>query len=109
MNTAMPYLTSSEHDADFDTLRFPAFRKRSGFTWRIFTHPLTVICVAQAVLSLCLIRSNTAYIDEADYLWVGRLEVAHWLHDTSWPSLYAERLFSGSPLIYPPLGAFADS
>jgi hypothetical protein len=109
MNAAMPYLTSREHDTEFDTLRFPAYRKRSRFTWRVFTHPLTVICVAQAVLSLCLIRSNTAYIDEADYLWVGRLELAHWLHDTSWPSLYAERIFSGSPLIYPPLGAFADS
>jgi len=63
----------------------------------------------QAALSLTLVWSNTAYIDEADYLWVGRLELAHWLHGTPWPSAYAYRLFSGSPLLYPPLGALADS
>ena len=62
----------------------------------------------QAALSLTLVWSNTAYIDEADYLWVGRLEIAHWLHGTSWPSAYAYRLFSGSPVFYPPLGALAD-
>ena len=69
----------------------------------------TVICALQAALSLTLVWSNTAYIDEADYLWVGHLEIAHWLHGTSWPSAYAERLFSGSPVIYPPIGALADS
>jgi hypothetical protein len=68
-----------------------------------------VICAVQAALSLTLVWSNTAYIDEADYLWVGRLELAHWLHGTPWPSAYAYRLFSGSPLLYPPLGALADS
>jgi hypothetical protein len=71
--------------------------------------PLTVICAAQTALSLTLVWSNTAYIDEANYLWAGHLEIAHWLHGTSWPSVYAEKLFSGSPLIYPPLGALADS
>ena len=60
-------------------------------------------------MSLTLVWSNTAFGDEADYLWVGRLELAHWLHGTSWPSAYADRLFSGSPLFYPPLGALADS
>ena len=62
----------------------------------------------QAALSLTLVWSNTAYVDEADYLWVGRLELAHWLHRTSWPSAYAYHHFSGSPVIYPPLGALAD-
>ena len=71
--------------------------------------PIAAICAVQAGLSLTLVWSNTAYIDEADYLWVGRLELAHWLHGTSWPSAYAYHLFSGSPLIYPPLGALADS
>ena len=74
--------------------------------WRLLL--LTVICAVQAALSLTLVWSNTAYIDEADYLWVGRLEIAHWLHGTSWPSAYAYRLFSGSPVFYPPLGALAD-
>ena len=83
--------------------------------WRIqhllrrLRHPVLIICALQAALSLTLVWSNTAYIDEADYLWVGHLEIAHWLHGTSWPSAYAERLFSGSPVIYPPIGALADS
>ncbi len=38
------------------------------------------ICAVQAALSLTLVWSNTAYIDEANNLWVGRLEIAHWLH-----------------------------
>ena len=73
-----------------------------------FIHPLTVICAVQIALSLSLVWSNTAYIDEADYLWVGRLELAHWLRGASWPSAYADRLFSGAPIIYPPFGAVAD-
>lgn len=72
-------------------------------------HPLAIICSVQVALSLSLVWSNTAYIDEADYLWVGRLEIAHWLHGTSWPSAYADRLFSGAPIIYPPFGALTDS
>ena len=76
---------------------------------RLLVHPLTAICAVQAALSLSLVWSNTAYIDEADYVWLGHLEIAHWLHGTSWPSAYAEKLFSGSPIIYPPLGALADN
>ena len=60
--------------------------------------PMTAICAVQAALSLTLVWSNTAYTDEADYLWVGRLEIAHWLHGTSWPSTYAYRLFPGRRL-----------
>ncbi len=75
--------------------------------WRFW--PIAVICAVQAALSLALVWSNTAYIDEADYLWVGRLEIAHWLHGTSWPSLYAYRTLPGSPVLYPPLGALANN
>jgi putative flippase GtrA/GT2 family glycosyltransferase len=71
--------------------------------------PLVTICTVQAALSLTLVWSNTAYTDEAEYLWAGRLEIAHWLHGTAWPSVTAYRLFSGSPVIYPPVGALADS
>lgn len=88
---------------------FRTQKQRPKQRWWVVVHPLTAICTVQAVLSLMLVWSNTAYIDEADYLWVGHLELAHWLHGTSWPSAYAYRLFSGSPLIYPPLGALADS
>jgi putative flippase GtrA len=72
-------------------------------------YPLLAICGAQTALSLTLVWSNTAYIDEADSLWVGRLEIVHWLHGTPWPSAYAYRIFSGSPVLYPPLGALANS
>jgi hypothetical protein len=71
-------------------------------------HPLTVICAVQAGLSLTLVWSNTAFGDEAEYLWLGHLEWAHWLHGATWPSAYADRTLSGSPVIYPPLGALAD-
>jgi hypothetical protein len=77
--------------------------------WRHAVHPLTAICAVQAALSMTLIWSNTAFGDEADYLMIGHLEWAHWLHGTSWPSAYADQILSGSPVIYPPLGAFADS
>ena len=82
----------------------PAGRPR-----RRILHPLMAICAVQAALSLTLVWSNTAYTDEAAYLWIGRLELAHWLHGTSWPSVYAYRNFSGSPVLYPPLGALANS
>ena len=84
-------------------------REPAGRPRRNILLPLMAICVVQAVLSLTLVWSNTAYTDEADYLWVGRLEIAHWLHGTSWPSAYAYRTFSGSPVLYPPLGALANS
>jgi hypothetical protein len=75
--------------------------------WHIV--PVLTVCAVQAGLSLSLVWSNTAFSDEADYLWVGRLLLAHWLHGTSWPSGYADATLSGSPVIYPPLGAVADS
>jgi Dolichyl-phosphate-mannose-protein mannosyltransferase len=65
-----------------------------------------VLCI-QAILSLRLIRVNTAFQDEALYLWAGHMEWSHWLHGTSMP-LYAT-YFSGAPVLYPPLGALADS
>jgi hypothetical protein len=74
---------------------------------RRLVHPLTAICAAQAALSMTLVWSNTAAGDEADYLWVGHLVIRHWLHGTSWPLIAQEN--SGSPVIYPPLGAVADS
>jgi putative flippase GtrA/GT2 family glycosyltransferase len=71
--------------------------------------PLLAICAVQAALCLTFVWSNTAYVDEADNLWIGRLEIAHWLHGTAWPAMTAYRLLSGSPLIYPPLGGLAAS
>jgi hypothetical protein len=77
--------------------------------WTIASHPLTAICAVQAALSLTLVWSNTAFTDEAVYLRLGHVIIASWLHGSSWPAAYGERVLSGSPVIYPPLGALADS
>src|SRR6516165_5199413 len=69
--------------------------------------PLAAVLVVQAALSLRLVGADTAYVDEATYLWAGHLEWAHWLHGAPIPPFPA--YFSGAPVIYPPLGALADS
>jgi hypothetical protein len=68
--------------------------------------PLTGILVVQALLSLRLVWSNTAFQDEALYMWAGRLEWAHWLHGGSVPDFPS--YFSGAPVVYPPLAAVAS-
>jgi 4-amino-4-deoxy-L-arabinose transferase-like glycosyltransferase len=69
--------------------------------------PVLVVLAAQACLSARLIWSNTAFQDEALYLRAGHLEWAHWLHRAPIPDFPS--YFSGSPVIYPPLAALADS
>jgi hypothetical protein len=69
--------------------------------------PLLVVLLVQAALSLRLVGADTAFQDEATYLWAGHLEWAHWLHGAVIPPFAS--YFSGSPVIYPPLGALADS
>jgi 4-amino-4-deoxy-L-arabinose transferase-like glycosyltransferase len=76
--------------------------------WRTF-HPaggLVVILAVQAALSIRLMGTNTAFEDEALYLWAGHLEWAHWLHGTTIPEF--PTYFSGAPVVYPVLGAIAD-
>jgi Dolichyl-phosphate-mannose-protein mannosyltransferase len=73
-----------------------------------FRPPLLIaILTIQAVLSLRLVWSNTAYIDEATYLWAGHLEIAHWLNGTPVPQF--QTWLSGAPAIYPPVAAVADT
>ncbi len=50
--------------------------------------------------------SNTAFADEADYLWEGRMEWAHWLHGAP---LSKFGIVSGAPQLYPALGAIANA
>ena len=69
--------------------------------------PLLAVLLVQAALSLRLTWSNTAFQDEALYLRAGHLEWARWLHNTPIPNFPA--YFSGAPVLYPPLGALADS
>jgi hypothetical protein len=69
--------------------------------------PLLVVLAVQAALSLRLVWADTAFQDEAAYLWAGHLEWAHWLHGAVIPPFAP--YFSGAPVIYPPIGALADS
>ncbi len=69
--------------------------------------PLLAVLGVQAALSLRLVWSNTAFQDEALYLRAGHLEWAHWLHGAQIPDFPS--YFSGAPVLYPPLGALADS
>jgi hypothetical protein len=69
--------------------------------------PLLAVLAVQAALSVRLLGADTAFQDEALYLWAGHLQWAHWLHGTSVPPF--PYYFSGAPVIYPPLGALADS
>jgi dolichyl-phosphate-mannose-protein mannosyltransferase len=64
------------------------------------------ILVVQALLSLRL--QNTAFEDEALYLYVGHLELAHYLHGTPGPPGFTAYL-SGSPVLYPVLAAAVGS
>jgi 4-amino-4-deoxy-L-arabinose transferase-like glycosyltransferase len=68
---------------------------------------LPAILAVQALLSLRLVWANTAFQDEALYLWAGHLEWSHWLHGTPVPDF--PFFFSGAPVLYPPIGAVADS
>ncbi len=68
--------------------------------------PLFAVLAVQASLSLRLVWSNTAFLDEATYIWAGRIELWHVLNGTSVPA-YAT-YFSGAPVIYPPLAGLAD-
>jgi 4-amino-4-deoxy-L-arabinose transferase-like glycosyltransferase len=68
---------------------------------------LLAILAVQAGLSLRLVRADTAFEDEATYLWAGHLEWAHLLHGTPLPQFPS--YFSGAPVLYPPIGALADS
>jgi hypothetical protein len=82
-------------------------RQEQGFRVRLpGWWPLGAVLAVQAALSLRLVWSNTAFPDEALYLWAGHLEWEHWLHGTPLPAF--PTYFSGSPTVYPPLGALAD-
>ena len=69
--------------------------------------PLLAVLAVQAALSASLVRDRTAFGDEALYLSAGHLEWSHWLHGTQIPDY--QTVFSGAPVIYPPIGAIADN
>ncbi|MDA8319117.1 MAG: glycosyltransferase family 39 protein [Actinomycetota bacterium] len=69
---------------------------------------LAAVLAVQALISVWLTGRNTAYQDEALYLWAGRLEWARWLHGSRIPIAFPG-YFSGSSVVYPPIAAVADS
>ena len=86
----------------------PQDRQARARRWRFpGAWPLLAVLAVQAALSLRLVRADTANQSEALYLHAGHLEWAHWLHGVTVPPFGS--YFSGAPVIYPPLGAAADS
>jgi hypothetical protein len=81
--------------------------RKSRVTFKTLPWPLFLVLAVQAVLSLRLIWSNTAYIDEATYLYAGSQELDHWMHGIVVQDY--QSYFSGSPAVYPPLGAIASA
>ena len=67
---------------------------------------LLCILVLQAILSLRL--HNTAFEDEALYIYSGHMELQHLLHGTALQGQYAS-YFSGSPVLYPVAAGFLNS
>jgi hypothetical protein len=65
------------------------------------------VLVIQGLLAARLIWSNTAYIDEGTYLYVGGQDLNHWIHGT--PIVDYQTFLSGSPAIYPVLGAVVNA
>jgi 4-amino-4-deoxy-L-arabinose transferase-like glycosyltransferase len=68
---------------------------------------LLAVLTVQAIWSLQLVWSNTAFVNEAEYLSAGHAILAHWLHGTPVPGYSG--YFSGAPVLYPPAGALADT
>jgi Dolichyl-phosphate-mannose-protein mannosyltransferase len=87
-------------------VRRPAPRQAAGRRATVISRlALLAILVLQAVLSLRL--HNTAFEDEATYLYAGHMELEHLLHGTALQGDYAS-YFSGAPVLYPVLGAIVD-
>ncbi len=73
---------------------------------RVSRAVLLGILVVQAVLSLRL--QNTAFEDEALYLYVGHLQLDHFHYGRPVPPEFTA-YFSGSPVLYPTLAAAVES
>jgi Dolichyl-phosphate-mannose-protein mannosyltransferase len=85
----------------------PALSDDEGYTptrrrTRVSRLALLGILALQALLSFRL--RNSAFEDEALYLYAGRMEIAHLLHGAALQGNYAS-YFSGAPVLYPVLGA----
>jgi 4-amino-4-deoxy-L-arabinose transferase-like glycosyltransferase len=95
-------VTHEQADARYQGEESPGKPRRAAARW-----PLVAVLGVQVALSLRLVWSNTAFQDEALYLRAGHLEWARWLHGVAIPDFPS--YFSGAPVLYPPIGALADS
>jgi hypothetical protein len=102
---ALALLMSLAQPADSTAGAEPAAARRRGL--RRPPWPLVAVLIVQAALSLRLVWSNTAFTDEALYLWAGHMEWYHLLHGMPIPPF--PTYFSGAPAFYPLIGAVADS
>jgi hypothetical protein len=78
---------------------------RTGRRTRVSRFLLLCILALQALMSLRL--HNTAYFDEAQYLYSGHLELEHLLHGSPLQGSFTS-VYSGSPVLYPVLAAAVD-
>ncbi|MHA7280902.1 ArnT family glycosyltransferase [Arthrobacter sp. MDT2-2] len=80
--------------------------KRAGAGRYIRQIPIALILLVQAISALRL--SNTAFQDEALYLYTGDWIMQSWANPTVEVYTDPETFFSGAPMLYPVLGAFLD-
>ena len=99
-STRVLRLPGGKHGAG--PMRFTTSSRRR--TWVSRAVLFAIMCV-QAALTLRM--SNTAFEDEALYLYSGHLEIAHCCTARALQGNYAS-YFSGAPVLYPVLGALAD-
>ena len=97
-----PYGPRMPATADVSTPQPASLRRRAWVSRAV----LFGVLIVQAVLSLRL--QNTAFPDEALYLYAGHLQLDHLLDGRPLPEDFT-RYFSGSPVLYPTLAAAVDA
>jgi hypothetical protein len=100
-STSVLILPRGKHSSG--PMRFTESSRRR--TWVSRAVLLAILCV-QAALTLRM--HNTAFEDEALYLYSGHMEISHWLYGAALQGNYPS-YFSGAPVLYPVLGAAADN
>ncbi|PWT76042.1 MAG: hypothetical protein C5B60_04550 [Chloroflexi bacterium] len=80
-----------------------SFAERAKLNW-----PLWCVLVIQIAITIPWLSHYAPSNDEALYLRAGHEEWAHWLHGVPTPRSFP-LTFSGAPVLWPPLGALADS
>jgi Dolichyl-phosphate-mannose-protein mannosyltransferase len=93
---------------DTNGLAAPDVRPPAIHVQRVWLTKAMLLLILLLQAGLTLRMRNTAFEDEALYLYVGHLEIAHLLHGASLQGNYPS-YFSGAPVLYPVLGALADS